>query len=371
MLAFKNLSEDQGSDYFSDGISEELANVLGRVPGLRVAGSTSAFSFKGRAVPVPEIARQLGVTHIVEGTVRRRGNRVIITAKLLNAADGFQVWVSENLDREVKDSLALQDEIAGLIAKSLSLKLGVSSPAATAAVNPEALRLYLEGREAWSRRGSIEERGNAEAESLFRKAIALEADFARAHASLAVAMSRAYDRAQGSGAEDAPLRKAQAYVLSSFARSALFCTRRWESLDQPSRSTKCSLNGEDAAPPSPWPDSPNVWAGLTRRKRYTTKRGSTQDPRVGEERGLMPCADKPRRREPVSTRPCVSRWKHATPRRSARRGSGRRKCWQSWVSMMPLSRSCGRCMTWVLLLAIRCGFSCDGSRCAAMLSSSN
>jgi TolB-like protein/Tfp pilus assembly protein PilF len=194
VLAFKNLSDDKGSEYFSDGISEELANVLGRVPGLRVAGSTSAFSFKGKAVPVPEIARQLGVSHVVEGTVRRDGNRVRIMAKLLNAADGFQVWASENLDREVKDSLAVQDEIAGLIAKSLSLKLGASTPAATATVNPEAFRLYLEAREAWSQRGSDTdaELEFRKAESLLDRAIALDQNFGRAHGTLAVLLARRY-----------------------------------------------------------------------------------------------------------------------------------------------------------------------------------
>jgi TolB-like protein len=189
VLAFKNLSDDKGSEYFSDGISDELTSVLGRVPGLRVAGSTSAFSFKDKAVPVPEIARQLGVTHVVEGTVKRSGNRVRITAKLINAGDGFQVWASENMDREVKDSLALQDEIAGLIARSLSLELGASSPAATAPVNPEAFRLYLEGREAWSRRpgrGDVVDGAAKLAESLIEKPIAIDPGFARAHASLAL-----------------------------------------------------------------------------------------------------------------------------------------------------------------------------------------
>ena len=91
VLAFKNLSAEKDSEYFSDGLSDELCSVLGRVPGLRVAGSTSAFSFKRMAVTLPEIARQLGVAYLVEGSVQREGSDVRITAKLISGADGLQV----------------------------------------------------------------------------------------------------------------------------------------------------------------------------------------------------------------------------------------------------------------------------------------
>ncbi len=182
VLAFKNLSGDKEQEYFSDGLSEELSNVLGRVTGLRVAGSTSAFSFKVNPPPLREIARQLGVAHLVEGTVRKEGNTIHITAKLINAADGFSVWTSENFKREVKSSLAVQEEIAGLIAKALSLKLGVASPASTAEVNPQAFELYLQGRQAWNLRTAA---GFERAEQLFNRALAVAPTFARAHAALA------------------------------------------------------------------------------------------------------------------------------------------------------------------------------------------
>jgi TolB-like protein/Tfp pilus assembly protein PilF len=181
VLAFKNLSGDPTREFFSDGLSEAVTDVLGRVPGLKVVGSASAFSFKGQSVSIPEIARQLGVTHLVEGTVLQEGQTVRITAKLIKA-DGFQVWISDKLDRELKNIFALHDEVAGLIAKNLSLKLGASSAASTAAVNPQAFELYLQARQAWNRRTP---EGFDLGESLLHRALALEPNFARAHAALA------------------------------------------------------------------------------------------------------------------------------------------------------------------------------------------
>jgi len=146
VLAFANLSDDKSNEYFSDGISEELLNVVAKIPGLKVSARTSAFSFKGKNVPIPEIAQQLGVAYVVEGSVRKAGDKVRITAQLIKAADGFHVW-SDTFTRELKDVFAVQDEIAGLIAKNISPKLTHSAPAATGRpVDPEAFQLYLQGR---------------------------------------------------------------------------------------------------------------------------------------------------------------------------------------------------------------------------------
>ncbi len=180
VLAFKNLSGDPAREFFSDGLSEAVTDVLGRVPGLKVVGSASAFSFKGRAVPIPEIARQLGVTHLVEGTVLQEGTTVRITAKLIKA-DGFQVWVSDKLEREAKNIFALHDEVAGLIAKNLSLKLGASSAGASASVDPQAYQFYLAARQAFNL--STPE-GVNRAEELLSRALALAPGLARAHAAL-------------------------------------------------------------------------------------------------------------------------------------------------------------------------------------------
>ena len=193
VLAFADMSADRGSEYFSDGISEELLNVLAKVPGLRVAARTSAFFFKGKNLPIPEIAAKLNVAYIVEGSVQRSGERVKITAQLIKAADGFHVW-SDTFTRDAKDVFAVQEEIAGRIAKELSLKLGVSSAAATAAVNPEAFELFLQARQAWNQRTTA---AYARAESLVNRALALEPEFARAHALLAMVwVLQAVDRDQ-------------------------------------------------------------------------------------------------------------------------------------------------------------------------------
>jgi len=180
VLAFANLSDDKANEYFSDGISEELLNVLAKVPGLKVTARTSSFHFKGKDTPVPEIARQLGVAYVVEGSVRKQGDKVRITAQLIKATDGFHVW-SDTFTRDLRDVFAVQDEIAGLVAKNLEAKLG-AAPRTGALVDGRALELYMQGRAAWNRRNA---EGFDRAEALFREALAIAPDFARAHAALA------------------------------------------------------------------------------------------------------------------------------------------------------------------------------------------
>lgn len=197
VLAFANLSDDKGNEYFSDGISEELLNVLAKVPGLKVSARTSAFHFKGKDTPIPEIARQLGVAYVVEGSVRKAGDKVRITAQLIKAADGFHLW-SDTFTRDLKDIFAVQDEIAGLIAQQLQLQLGASTRA-TKQVNPEAYRLVLEGRHFWLLRTGD---GFARAEAAFNQALALDPAFAEAHAGLADVWSvRAWYRLLGGEAD--------------------------------------------------------------------------------------------------------------------------------------------------------------------------
>ena len=180
VLAFADNSPGHDSESFSEGISEELGVVLGKVPGLRVAGWNSTLSFKGKNVSEAEIAQKLGVTHIVSGSVRRDGTEVRITARLVNAADGFQLW-SDSFKREAKGIFAVQDEIAGLIAEYLKLKLDVDARR-TRVVNPEAHRLLLEGRHFWNQRNDD---GFARAEVAFLKAIEIDPTFPEAHVGLA------------------------------------------------------------------------------------------------------------------------------------------------------------------------------------------
>jgi len=183
VLAFANLSDEKGNESFADSVSEELLNVLGKVRGLKVTARTSAFHFKGKDIPIPEIARQLGVAYVVEGSVRRAGEKVRIAAQLIKAADGFQVW-SDDFNRDLKDIFAVQQEIAGLIAKNLELKLGIKQT--QPAPNPEAYQLYLEAVRLWGLRNvpSLDR-----AEQLLKRAIALQPDFARAHAAMGFVLS--------------------------------------------------------------------------------------------------------------------------------------------------------------------------------------
>ena len=180
VLAFANFGGDKENEYFSDGITEELLNVLAKVPGLRVAARTSAFYFKDKNVPVPEIASKLNVAYVVEGSVQKSGTRVKITAQLIKAADGFHVW-SDTFTRELKDVFAMQDEIAGLIAKQLQLTLG-DAPRVAKQVNPEAHRLVLEGRYFWAQRNDV---AFERAEAAYQRALELDPEFAEAHAGLA------------------------------------------------------------------------------------------------------------------------------------------------------------------------------------------
>jgi TolB-like protein/Flp pilus assembly protein TadD len=181
VLAFTNLSEDKGNEYFSDGISEELLNVLAKIPDLKVAARTSAFYFKGKEVPVPEIAKQLGVAYVVEGSVRKSGDRVRITAQLIKAADGFHVW-SDTFTRDLKDIFGVQDEIAGLIAKNLELKMGIAQSEARPAIRPEAYQEFLLGRAAAAKDSMADLH---EAVTHFERAVALEPKYTAAWIQLA------------------------------------------------------------------------------------------------------------------------------------------------------------------------------------------
>src|SRR6185503_9288399 len=118
VLPFVNMSADPENEYFSDGITEELLNAFTKVDGLQVTSRTSAFAFKGKNTDIREIAMQLNVDRVLEGSVRKSGNRVRITSQLINAADGYHIW-SETYDRNLTDIFEVQDEISGIIANKL------------------------------------------------------------------------------------------------------------------------------------------------------------------------------------------------------------------------------------------------------------
>jgi serine/threonine-protein kinase len=122
VLPFANLSPDPENEYFSDGVAEEILSALGRLQGLHVASRTSSFAFKNKNVDLRSVAQQLGVRTVLEGSVRKSGNRMRITAQLINADNGYHIW-SERYDRELSDVFAIQDEIASAIARLLEVKL--------------------------------------------------------------------------------------------------------------------------------------------------------------------------------------------------------------------------------------------------------
>jgi TolB-like protein len=144
VLPFVNMSDDPGNEYFSEGLSEELLNVLARMPELRVAARTSSFSFKGSDTQVTEIADELNVDHVLEGSVRKSGNRVRITVQLINASNGYHV-LSQNYDRTLEDIFAVQDEIALSVVDALRVTLLGEQPKADV-TDPEVYALYLKGR---------------------------------------------------------------------------------------------------------------------------------------------------------------------------------------------------------------------------------
>lgn len=191
VLPFSNLSQDEANDYFSDGMSEELLNMLAKVPNLRVAARTSSFAFKGENVDIREVARQLGVDTVLEGSVRRAGNRVRITAQLIDAETGYHLW-SNNYDRELEDIFAVQDEISTEIVKALKVTLAGGEGEKEAPVlaraapteNVEAYQLYLQARHQWKRRGVDALQKSVE---LLQQALQKDPEFARAYAGLAAA----------------------------------------------------------------------------------------------------------------------------------------------------------------------------------------
>ena len=149
MLPFANMSGDPEQEYFSDGISEDIITDLSKVSALWVAARNTAFTFKGKHVDVPQVARQLKVSHVLEGSVRKAGGRVRITAQLIDGATGGHVW-AERYDRDLNDIFALQDEISQAIVAALKLKLLPEEKKAIeqrGTTNPEAYKLYLMARQ--------------------------------------------------------------------------------------------------------------------------------------------------------------------------------------------------------------------------------
>jgi adenylate cyclase len=188
ILPFVNMSSDEDNEHFCDGLAEELLSALAKIDALKVAARTSAFSFKGKNADIGTIARTLGVNSVLEGSIRRSGNRLRISVQLVDAADGYQVW-SERYDREMSDIFALQDDITLAVVAALKVKLLGEARAAVLkryTDNAGAYELFLKGRYHYYKYTA---QGWKRAIEFFDKAIALAPDYAPAY--IGIAMSRA------------------------------------------------------------------------------------------------------------------------------------------------------------------------------------
>ena len=182
VMPFADMSAARDQAFFCEGMSEKIINALGRVPDVRVASYTSSWRFKGRAVDTQSIGRELMVSWLLEGSVRRSGEMVRIAVQLVRASDGFSAW-SGRFDRRLDDIFTVQDDIAGMIAQTLTRRVAAAGPLVTSTTaNTEAYSLYLEGRYLWNKRpGDVV----WQAIERFERAIAIDPGFAPAHAALA------------------------------------------------------------------------------------------------------------------------------------------------------------------------------------------
>lgn len=204
VLPFKNMSADPENEYFADGMTEEIINALGKLPGIHVASRTSSFAFKGKEVDVREIGEKLGVSTVLEGSVRKIGNRIRLTAQLINVESGYHLW-NETYDRQLEDVFAVQDDISRAIVTALTLRLGSDQGQVVAPTkNLEAYTLYLKGRFFFAK---LSEPALRRSLDLFNQALLQDPALARAYAGIAdawcnladdwVAPDDAYPRAKG------------------------------------------------------------------------------------------------------------------------------------------------------------------------------
>jgi TolB-like protein/Flp pilus assembly protein TadD len=257
VLPFINMSADQENDYFCDGLAEEVLNALAHLDGLKVAARTSAFHFKGKDATIGEIGRALNVAMVLEGSVRKVGSRLRVTAQLVNVSDGYHLW-SERYDRQLEDVFEIQDQITLTIVEALKLKLlgtGMTTPLKRHSVNSETYVAYLKGRyqlskftvESWTR--AIE---------YFDEATLGDPEFAPAYAGAAMAWNGLWYYALKSPHEIVPRWKAaasralelddnlaEAHV--SFANILFFYEWDWEAAEKSfSRAIELNQNSADA-----------------------------------------------------------------------------------------------------------------------------
>lgn len=228
VLPFVNMSADEDNEYFSDGLSEELLNLLAKIPELQVAARTSTFRFKNSDATIPEIATQLNVAHVLEGSVRKSGDDIRITAQLIKAADGYHLW-SETWDRTLVDVFAIQDEIAAAVVDALKVTLLGSVPHARV-TDPRAFELYLRAKAADDVRT---EESMTEASRLLTQALAIDPEYAEAWVQLGtvqtnmtgmgfLARANGFARARSSAERALAIDPTLARALSNLAWIAMY-----------------------------------------------------------------------------------------------------------------------------------------------------
>src|SRR5882762_7041831 len=243
VLPFVDMSPGKDQEYFSDGLAEQLIDDLAKVPRLKVVGRSSAFQFKGKNEDLRDVGRKLGVANVLEGSVRRDGNHVRITAELIKADDGFQLW-SQTYDREIKDIFAVEDEIALAATEALQVKLlgGDGQPVATNArsANPEAYQAYLQAEYFSGRGQSKEELDKALAytdmaiklDEKYAPAWALRASVQNAMAEVALTeVTEGFRKARADAERAIALDPGLASAYLALARTQIFCDWDWGAAD--------------------------------------------------------------------------------------------------------------------------------------------
>jgi TolB-like protein/Tfp pilus assembly protein PilF len=185
VLPFLNIGDDPSQEYFADGLTEELLNLLAKIPDLRVISRSTAFTFKGKEIVIPEVAKKVNVAHVLEGSVRKSGNRIRVTAQLIEGATDTHLW-SEKYDRELVDVFDIQDDIAARVVDELRLRLLGAMPSAQR-IDPQAYDMYLQAQFILN---SLDDSKLNEAESLLLRALEIEPAFPAAISELA----RAYQQ---------------------------------------------------------------------------------------------------------------------------------------------------------------------------------
>ncbi len=234
VLPLANRSADPENEYFSDGMTEEIINVLGKVPGVQVVSRTSSFAFKGKDVDIREIGEKLGVGSVLEGSVRKVGNRIRITTQLTDVTNGYNLW-NETYDRQLEDVFAVQDEISRAIVDALKVQLvgDTKSLVVPTTENLEAYNLYLKGRFFYNKDGEANLRRGIE---LFEQALAQDPRYAQAHAGIAdcwsfladdwVVPDEAYPLAKAAATKALDLEPSLAEAFTSLGK--VLCWYEWD-----------------------------------------------------------------------------------------------------------------------------------------------